>query len=480
MLIASFYTPREARWGLDIVGYHRCLRVLDDSCKRLGLRHVVLSDSERTGFETALYPLPENLMQAFLSAQMQLLETATEPVLLTGADCILTADPRPLLEEDFDVAITVGPFRDCRMNSGMIIVRDGPKAAKIWRAALESNPTQWGDDQTSLYRAILASDLKVKELPCQRYNWAPESPDDPAGMPMIAHFRGNRKGWMRMWYERFVIGEPPPAGRMHFKRGGNVEIDALMEHVRVNVARDLPWFTPGATSNRPLIIVGGAPSLRESLPHIHQRRSAGAKVWALNNAWRPLVAARIKPHAIVMMDARPENVEFVQDGPDCEYLIASMAHPSLFEALERQRRRVTVWHADQTGYAEREALAQYDKPQVIVPGGGTVGLRAMMLAPLAGHRDVHIYGMDSSYRGDQHHAYPQALNDGETVHIIHHTGLKKNYHCAGWMARQADEFATFRTKLVAMGVRIWVHGEGLIPDLSRLLNRMDRKEGIAA
>lgn len=276
---------------------------------------------------------------------------------------------------------------------------------------------------------------------------------------------------MRSWYKRF-IGNAPPKG-VHFRRGANVAIDLIMEQFKANVERPLPWFVGRERRAEPLIIVGGAPSMLGRIPDIRKRRATtGARVWALNNAWRPLVEAKIKPDAIVIMDARPDNVAFVQDGPDCEYLIASMAHPSLFDALEG--RRVTVWHADQTGYAELEVLSQYQgRAWCIVPGGGTVGLRAMMLGPLAGHRDLHIYGMDSSYHGAQHHAYEQKLNDADPVYEMRHTNLPGKYRCAGWMARQADEFVRFRARLVEMGVRIWVHGEGLIPDLSRFLNRSE-------
>lgn len=475
MLVASFFAPREVRWGLDTAGYEKCLRVLDDSCKRLNLRHVVLSDSDRPGFDTAIFPLPEPLMQAFLSAQMQFLEQATEPVLLTGADCILTADPRGVLGDDCDMAITVGPFADCRMNTGAIFIKDGPKCAKVWREALASKPVRWGDDQTSLYRAILASDLKIKELPCQQYNWAPESPDDSAGLPLIAHFRGPRKGWMRAWYERFVV-KGLPGAKLHFRRGANVPIDTIMENFKANAARDLPWFVGAMRRSDSISIVGGAPSLRASIPDIRARRST---IWALNNAWRPLVDAKITPDAIVIMDARPENVAFVENGPDCEYLIASMAHPDMFDALKG--RRVTVWHADQTGYAELEVLSHYQaKPWVLVPGGGTVGLRSMVLAGLAGYREMHLYGMDSSYTGAQHHAYDQALNDADRPLTITVPLVNRTYQCAGWMARQADEFVKFRAELIAKGCKIIAHGDGLIPDVSRALNRIDRRERKAA
>ena len=53
-----------------------------------------------------------------------------------------------------------------------------------------------------------------------------------------------------------------------------------------------------------------------------------------------------------------------------------------------------------------------DKPVHLIGGGTTVGLLAMSLAFLRGFRKIHLYGFDSCYRGDEHHAYAQNLNDG--------------------------------------------------------------------
>jgi hypothetical protein len=39
----------------------------------------------------------------------------------------------------------------------------------------------------------------------------------------------------------------------------------------------------------------------------------------------------------------------------------------------------------------------------------------MSLAFGLGYRKIHLYGFDSSYREDTHHAYMQNLNDGDLV-----------------------------------------------------------------
>lgn len=464
--VASFFAPRFDAWGCD---YDELLKTVDASCKRLGWPHFCISDKPRPTVPTFLAALPKNLMEAIIEGQAQFLEKTEGPILLTGADCVVTRDPGDVLGDEWDIAITIGPFRDCPMNTGAIFIKDGKRLAPVWRNALLRQPREWGDDQTCLYAAILSgkqTGLRVRELDCREYNWAPETANDRAGLPVVAHFRGPRKGWMAQWFHTYVERGLP---ELKYTAAANVEPGAMLENMRSAAARDLPWFRGAPENGRALAICGGAPSLRGSLDGIRIRqRIHKAAVWACNNAWRPLVEGRVAPDVIAMMDARPENADFVKDGPDCEYLIAAICAPEVFDALAG--RRVTVWFPEQ-GIGERAIIEGAPKPTLLVGGGGTIGMRCMPLGYVAGFREMHLYGVDSSYSGDAHHAYAQPLNDGETLYSI--TALGRDYVCAGWMARQANEFQADRAKLVARGCRIWAHGSGLIPDISRHLNKGD-------
>lgn len=204
MIVASFFAPRYEKWpGCD---YDALLHLLDESCRRFGLRHVVISDAERPGLDTAIYDLPANLMQALLDGQRQFLAATTGPVLLVGADCLVAADPRPILAGD--LTITVGPFADCEMNTGAIWCADGPTCAPIWAAAVATRPVEWGDDQTALYSAVQSSGLDVRRVRCEAHNWAPDDERDPAGPPTVVHFRGVRKRFMSAWALRHLgIGQ---------------------------------------------------------------------------------------------------------------------------------------------------------------------------------------------------------------------------------------------------------------------------------
>lgn len=266
--------------------------------------------------------------------------------------------------------------------------------------------------------------------------------------------------------------------------GANVSVEGILENVRANVVRDLPWFggfMGEAHRATRVVLACGGPSMLADIPNIRAHKRRGARIVTVNNAWRTLVAAGIKPDVHIMLDARPENAEFVADAPEgVRYLIASQCHPDVFDTLERLGREVVVWHNGFGNSEElREILAPWwgegpnQRPCVLVPGGGTVGLRALWLCAFSGYLFLHVYGMDSSYSGDVHHAYPQAINDDDDTQTVVMGG--KSYRCARWMVRQAEEFKTAWNDLGREGISLFVHGRGLVPDIAAKL----RAEGMA-
>jgi len=251
--------------------------------------------------------------------------------------------------------------------------------------------------------------------------------------------------------------------------GMNVSHDFALDNVRTNAQRDLPWFTGFDGKKAGCAIVGGGPSMKDSIPQIRYRKARGDTIITLNNALTYLVGKGITPDAHVMLDARPENAEFIKDAPKgVRYFIASQCHPDVFEALKDHD--VTVWHNGfGSGESMMEILAPWfdegpnQRPVVLVPGGGTVGLRTMCLTWLSGYKRLHLYGFDSSYEEDNHHAYSQALNDTDNTMTVAFND--KHYKCAPWMVRQANEFKDAYSRITADGVNITVHGRGLIPDI---------------
>lgn len=241
----------------------------------------------------------------------------------------------------------------------------------------------------------------------------------------------------------------------------NTPIETMLANADANLSRKLPMFLPHGEGDE-LCIVGGGPSLPSVLPSLRMRFQRGAKLWALNGAHDWLLDHHFIPDAMVVLDARPETAQFVYRASRRPvYYIAAQCDPVVFDALDG--RKVAMW----VGYApgiEAIAAKHDDKPIVIVGGGNTVGLKALAMAVICKYRSVHLYGFDSCY-SVAHHAYPQALNDGEQTMEVDCYGRK--FICSGWMVRQAEDFQTDYINAVNAGIKVHVHGDGLIPHLAK-------------
>ncbi len=250
-----------------------------------------------------------------------------------------------------------------------------------------------------------------------------------------------------------------------------------MAQMRENSSRDLPWFVAcNVGRDREIVVVAGGPSLRTRLDSIKDRQRKGACILACNGAGKLLEANGIKPDIIAFLDLSPVVLGFIGEGlDDALYLVASIVHPSVLEALKA--RKVLLWHCD---YGEgrnedqKAVLDQHkDKPGSLIGGGNTIGVRAMNLAYLMGFRNIHYYGLDSSYADDgADHAYSKHDGVEPDAVTVHFQG--KPYRCSPWMAKQAAEFEFYYRQFSSLGTKITVHGEGLIPDIWRSI-RAQRK-----
>ena len=253
--------------------------------------------------------------------------------------------------------------------------------------------------------------------------------------------------------------------------GVNVADHTITDNIKANVQRDVPWFSGFGPQAKAAIVCCGGPSLTDSLSEIRWHARNGSRIITVNNAWRVLVEAGIKPDACILLDARPENVQFIQGGEHLKWFVASQCDASIFDGLKDHD--LVMWHShigDEIEVIVKPFMETH--PICLVPGGGTVGLRAINLCWLSGYDKIHVYGLDGSYEGDKHHAYAQPLNDGEHVLTVLHGG--KSYQCSTWMARQAEEFQDQWRFLNARKVNIFVHGRGLIPDIAKQLRREAR------
>lgn len=236
------------------------------------------------------------------------------------------------------------------------------------------------------------------------------------------------------------------------------------EQIRANIKHSLTkerWIEMRDGTHSQAIIVGGGPSLENDLWRIKGYQISGAVVFATNNTYAYLKENGITPDAHVMHDARDANLAFVPKGETkCYY--ASQCHPSVLDAAGD---RLVCWHPHSETCID--VLGDSQKGLTMVSGGSTVGLNAISLAYILGHREFLLFGFDSSYAQGSHHAYPQALNDGELILDAHAHG--QTFRAAPWMIQQSEQFIALARQLVVLGCEITVYGTGLLPTLANNL-----------
>lgn len=313
--------------------------------------------------------------------------------------------------------------------------------------------TSWGD-QAWIERVVEDADIFQDLFPHQCASFK-LLPDGPPAKAVIVNFHGRPKphdmtgGWVaRTWKKGGMT-------RAELDAVLNYSLDNINDNIRSAMARDLPWFDfSWEKHDGQACIVGGSPSLAAQLEQLRWRKSQGHKIFALNATHDYLIAHGITPDFHVLLDARPENVRFVQKPhAGVRYLVASQCDPGIFEALSGCD--VTVFHNSTPGAVE--ILTGQDKRTHLLGGGTTVGMKAMLIAELQGNRAIHLYGMDSCYIAGDHHAYKQSLNDSERVIDAWFEG--RDFRCSGWMVSQAQDFIEFCQRYLGI---VTVAGDGLL------------------
>lgn len=236
----------------------------------------------------------------------------------------------------------------------------------------------------------------------------------------------------------------------------NTSDEALFENIEINSRRPGRWLESQPAHDGVALLCGGGPSIADTLPQIRLKVNQGAKVFALNGAARFLAEHGILADYQVLIDARKETSVLV--GPAKAHLFASQVHPACWDYAPDAR----VWHLQIEGI-EDHFPQDYDGGYALIGGAASVGNTATCLAYAMGFRELHCYGYDSSHREDKSHAYAQPMNDGDPCAWVDFRGQR--YLCSLTMKLQAEKFQDTAKALKELGVKLFVHGSGLLPDI---------------
>jgi len=235
----------------------------------------------------------------------------------------------------------------------------------------------------------------------------------------------------------------------------NTDDEVINDNIRINSRRPGKWQQLEAEHYRKAILCGSGPSLADNVNKIRQWQEEGGVVFAMNGAAKFLFERGVLADYQVMIDAREETADLV--GPAKQHLIASQCHPKCFEKAPN----AIVWHLQIEGIDE--LLPEYKDDYCLIGGAASVGNTATCLAYAMGYRQLEIYGYDSSNKGESSHSFHQKMNDGEPMASVRFGG--KDYICSLTMKLQAEKFMDTARILMSYGVKINVHGYGLLPDM---------------
>lgn len=253
--------------------------------------------------------------------------------------------------------------------------------------------------------------------------------------------------------------------------GGNMDEEEVIRHIKCNVARSLDFVSIQDVKERPLIIVGGGPSLKRYWPLISTHE---ADVMALNNAYHFLLEHEVTPNYFMLLDGRKENVDFVQCAiHEVTHFIGVQCAPCVFDTLIEKGVPIQAYMTYHP-YNVKHA-SQYNVPtekNVMVGGGGTVGFKSIALGLMLGYRQFYLYGYDSSHEEGEHHAFKQKLNDQCDIIEVKIEPEGKSYFTTRAMAHQASDFCTFAsTVMQEYDADIYLCCDGLLPDLVQHENK---------
>ncbi len=236
----------------------------------------------------------------------------------------------------------------------------------------------------------------------------------------------------------------------------NTSDESIYDNIRTNSRNHGGWLNETAAHNGKAIICGSGPSIRESLDEIRAMHAEpGAAIFALNGCARFLHENGIMPDYQVLIDAREETADLI--GPAYWHLIASQCHPECFARADNP----ILYHLQVTGIDD--CLPDYPNPFNLIGGAASVGNTTGPLAHTIGFRDLHYFGLDSSNKGQETHAFHQPMNDGDPMASVMFKA--KEYTASLTMKLQAEQFMITRRALQEAGSKVTVHGYGLLPDM---------------
>ena len=213
-------------------------------------------------------------------------------------------------------------------------------------------------------------------------------------------------------------------------------------------------------------VVGSGPSIEET------HENLVGDVLAINGAIRFLLDKGIVPKFGMIWDCDPICETFAVPHPEVTYLIASRAHPKVFERLKDCK--VIVWHA--AGdlniiqlMNRADVIARQPCHEPLINGGSAGVSRGIYIAITLGYKEVNIFGGDSCYSEDgKTHVQGSLVKEKDITVSIGNNPPFFFRTTPEWCA-QVEEYRPIYTILSKAGITLRVHGESMLKHMHDVL-----------
>jgi hypothetical protein len=245
---------------------------------------------------------------------------------------------------------------------------------------------------------------------------------------------------------------------------GVIESDDRWQQVTSACARIDKRVTLAEPHGRRAIVACYGPSLRGYVTRLADEVAecnGEADIISVSGAHDFLIGNGVIPTYHVECDPRPHKADNISGPhPGVQYLIGSVASPVLFDKL--QGADVALWHVGTIEHSHRLVKELKEDSRLVMPGGGSVGLRCIPLLYGMGYRDFSIYGMDCSFAegGEQQWAGKHA---GKRQDVVHVYVLGRSFDTSPQLLTYATDFLEMIQKCEDWEFR--VYGDGLLASM---------------
>jgi uncharacterized Rossmann fold enzyme len=229
------------------------------------------------------------------------------------------------------------------------------------------------------------------------------------------------------------------------------------KQVQETIARGYPAIP--ATNNvtyDPIAVVCSGPTLKDTW----EEAKKFSKIITVSGAHDFLVERGVIPTYHMEADPRPHKSLFVKKPQtDVKYLIASCCHKEVFDSLENHD--VRIWHI--LGMESYRTIPSiYPRGSWVLTGGSNVGLRALVMARVLGHINIHVFGMDCS-AGEAFHAnaHPNEPKPKAYREVV--IG-ERRFRTTEVFLEYARQF--FKETMMLPDTQFTLHGDGLLQNLA--------------